>query len=141
MKKILKKVTAVIAAFGCLCASSIYASASFNPTYTGRFVATKYSYMTVSSEDAVMTKIIYPVSSTTNRFMTIEGASSFIFSNEKFSATYNKNGTLTTLEGEEIGTVSKPVIVQTNQIEVKTNWLGMVTDVCVIYNGLYYSRE
>lgn len=141
MKRVLKRIVAFIAVAGCLMASSVSVFASFNPTYTGRFAATQNSYMTVSSEDAVMTKIIYPVSATTNRFMSISGASSFIFSNEKFSATYNENGILTTLDGEKIGTVSKPVIVQTNQIDVTTNRLGRVTDVCIIYNGLYYFRE
>lgn len=141
VRKIFKKASAMLIALCCMLSCTIYASASFNPTYSGKFVATAYSYMTISSSDAIMTKIIYPISATTNRFVTISNADSLIFSSSLFSATYSHEGTITDVEGSYVGTVAKPVVVQTSDITVTKGLLGTVKSVRITYNNIYYDRS
>lgn len=141
MKRFFKRVTAFTAALVYLSVSSLCTFAAFSPTYSGRFVATVDTYMTVSSSDAVMTKVNHAIVPSLNRFLTINEPKAFVFSNEKFSASYDHQGILTTLDGELIGYLSPPITVLSTDIDVTTNFLGFVTGVCINYNDLQYFKE
>ncbi|MBP1563580.1 MAG: hypothetical protein J6C38_07670 [Oscillospiraceae bacterium] len=141
IKKVSQSVLAFVLVIVCQFVSiSAYATDNtFNPLYSGVLRATDDVYMTISSSDAVMTNVIYPVSSTSNRFLTISDANTFTFSNEKFLATYTHSGDYTDLEGNVIGHSPDYVMIQTTEVH-PTYFMGIFFQgVYIEYNGCRYN--
>lgn len=141
VKKFLKKSLAfvLIMAFQLVSISAYAANTDiFNPLYSGVLKAADDVYMTVSSEDAVMTKVIYPTS-TSNRFLTISDAADFTFSNERFLATYNHSGVYTNLAGNVIGHSPDYVVIETTEVHPQYILGIFLSGVYIDYNGCRYS--
>ncbi len=135
-KKVFKRVSAMLLAVLFMFSSTIFAGASFNPTYSGKFIALSDIYMTFSSSDAEMHRVIYSISGSTNAYLTISSPSSFSFSKDELYVYYNRKGTIETGSGS-ISEKNGPFLVQTNDIDVETNSNGKVTKVTIGYNGCY----
>lgn len=141
VKKALKGALAFVVAISCqLVNISAYAAGDrFNPVYSGVLRASDKVYMTISSSDAVMNKVIYPVSSTSNRFLTISDASSFTFSNTKFLASYSHSGIYTDLDGNFVGNSPNKVIIQTSEVHPEYTLGIFLSGIYIDYNGCRYS--
>lgn len=94
--------------------------------------------MTITSDDAVMTKVIYPSSPTSNGLLTISNASSFTFSTSKFIASYSGDGKFTDYDGKFLATAKGPIIIETRDITPKYVF-GFITGVTIVYNDMTYS--
>lgn len=131
-----------MAAMGCLLLDvTAYADTGpFNPIYSGRLSFTTKVYMTISSSDAVMTKVIYPLSAETDRFLTIYNADTVDFTRSVFHIYYSHNGEITTLEGDFVQYVPAPVIIQAESVDLTFGLFGNIKDVTVTYNGREYKK-
>lgn len=112
---------------------------TFNPLYSGVLKADDNMYMTVSKSDAVMTKVIYPITSTSNRFLTISGVDDFTFDAAKFIATYNHKGIFTDYEGNFINDSPNNVVVQTTEVHPQYILGFILSGVYIDYNGCRYT--
>lgn len=136
----IKKTLAILAALVFFCTNTT-AYASFNPTYTGKFTTSSpQCYMTFSDSNAVMTKIVYYYNNSVDRFLTVEDPSSFSFSKDLLNVYYTHDGIYTDLEGNKLGVIQQPIIINTDDITVTLNVLGKVKKVTYVYNGYTYSR-
>lgn len=140
IKKAFKRVIAILLSVLCMFSCTIFAGASFNPTYSGKFIALSDIYMTLSSSDAEMYRVIYPISGSTNAYLTIDSPRSFSFSKDELYLYYSGTGTVETGSGA-ISEKRGPFIIQTNDVDVDTNSVGKVTKVTISYNGCYYSKN
>ncbi len=137
-KKILPKMTAFIIMLSVLTLSlSVYAADTFNTIYSGTLKASNKVYMTISSDDVSMTKVIYP-NGNGNSFLTISNASSFKFNSLEFVASYSGNGKFTDYDGKFLSTAIGPIIIETRDITPKYVF-GFLTGVTIVYNDMTYS--
>ena len=138
-KSFLKKATACAAAMGCLLLDvTAYAdSDTFNPMYSGKLSFTQKVYMTVSKDNAVLTKVIYPISGTTNRFVTIDSPDKLIFDASQLYIGYDHKGLITDIDGAIYGYTPNNVAVETYdvKIEYKGFWAKVYK---VTFNGCEY---
>lgn len=144
LKTIAKRTAAVMAFMGVMLSSTLaYGATSdpFNPDFSGKFTHTSQVYMTVSSKDAVMTKVIYPLTGSANRFLTIDNAYALICDHAHFYAKYNHEGSITYLDGTFVQYTSSPVIIETYDVVVDKFAGIFVTGVTINYNGNDYIRE
>lgn len=142
MKKVLKRVLACLAVLGTqLTTLSAYASGTFNPLYSGILKVSDTVYMNLSEDDAEMVQVIYPVSSTKNKFLSVSGASTFVFSKNEFTASYTgQEGIYTDGNGEKIGDAPNNIIITTRKIKADFILGIIVTNVSIEYNGCTYSK-
>lgn len=141
MKKVLKRFLAFALAISFqLVSISAYASGVFNPLYSGTLRATDEIYMFITEDDAVMNRILYPVSSTSNAFLSISNPSSFYFSKDRFAATYSHHGAYYDAYGNFMGFSPETVLIQTSEVHPTYSLGFILTGVYVEYNTIrYYS--
>lgn len=141
VKKVSQMVLAFVMVIACqFINTSAYASGNFNPLYSGMLNATDEIYMYVTSSDAVMNKVLYPATSTSNMFLSISNASSFYFSKDRFAASYSHHGVYYDTYGYMIGYSPESILIQSSEVH-PTYALGFILQgVYVEYNTIrYYS--
>lgn len=113
-------------------------SAIFNPIYSGNLSFTQRVYMTISNDNAVLTKVIYPISGTTNRFVTIDSPDKLIFDASQLYIEYDHKGVITDLYGEFYGYTPSNVAVETYNVKIDYKVLWVKT-YSVTFNGNEYT--
>lgn len=140
MKKVLKRFLALAMAISFqLVSISAYASGVFNPLYSGTLRATDEIYMFITEDDAVMNQILYPVSSTSNVFLSISNPSTFYFTKDRFSATYSHHGVFYDGNGKMMGFSPESVQVQTSIVHCSSIF-GFSSGSYIEYNTIRYYR-
>lgn len=142
LKTMAKRTAALAAAMGSLLFNvTVFGDTnSFNPVYSGTLQYTSKNTMTVSSEDAVMDRIIYPVSADTNRLLTVDNADSFVFDKDRFVAYYDHQGKITLSDGTFVQNLQGPIYIQAEEVRLTFNLFGKVKDVTVVYNNREYTK-
>lgn len=141
MKKVLKRVMAFTLAMAFQFVSmAAYASDVFNPLYSGTLKATDEIYMYITSKDAVMNRVLYPATPTTNMFLSISNVSSLYFSGSEFAATYSHHGAYYDAYGNFMGFSPETVLIQASEVHPTYSFWNVLTGVYVEYNTIrYYS--
>lgn len=141
LKLMVKRTVALMAAMCCLLfnLTAYGAEIEISTVYSGRLTYGFSCWFEISETDAVLNKVIYPISFNSNKLVSTEGPDKLIFDASQFAITYDHQGRITDLDGNFISMTPEKVKIETRKVSLKYTIFGGVKAATVVFNGCDYN--